>query len=99
VPHFSAIPLLRESTSPTTALFLLDNRYRCRDELDTAGATSGQCVQLAVVVEVILAVELVFAVELTGESVRALSVETGRCYTGRKRLCRGYEMLTTACAF
>lgn len=59
-------------------LLLLDDGHRFRHELDATVAAVGTGVQLAVVVEVILAVELILVAEFTAESVGSFSVCTIR---------------------
>lgn len=62
-------------SSLPTALLLLDDRHRRRDELNPTVAAVGPCVKLAVVVEVVLAIELVLATELAREPIGSLAVE------------------------
>lgn len=65
---------LGRSTALSAALFLFNDWYSSGDEFNTSVAAIGASVQLAVVVEVILAVKLVLSAELAREAVGAFTV-------------------------
>lgn len=66
-------------TSLAVALLFLDNGDGSRDKLNATVAAVGASMELAVVVQVVLAVELVLATELTVEAVWSFTVETSLC--------------------
>jgi hypothetical protein len=68
-------------SSLTTALLLIDDRGRCKNEVDTTGAAVGPCSGC----RGYLTVELVLSAELIKELVRTLAMRVVGCYTGGKR--------------
>lgn len=70
---------LGRGTSLAVALLFLDNGDSSRDKLNATVAAVRASMELAVVVQVVLAVELVLATELTVEAVWPFTVETGFC--------------------
>ena len=73
-------PLLRfglgRRSSLSTPLLLLNDGYGSRNEFNATVAAVGTGMQLAVVVEVVLAVELILTAELAGEAVGTFAMET-----------------------
>lgn len=67
------------SSALTTALLELDNRHCRRNEFYAAVATVRTGVQLAVIVEVVLAIELILSTEFAGEAVGPFAVVTIIC--------------------
>lgn len=78
-PTRAALVGLRGLPLLSAALLLLDDWHSLRHELDATVPAVWSCVQLAVIVQVILAVELILLAELALESVGSLAVGTSAC--------------------